>query len=607
MTSLRFKFAATVMFTLVVAMAVIFALQYRWLRDEMIERLGVSSTPLSGVIKASLRHAMQNETLSELSSIVETVSRQDGVLGVFILDKKGEVRFASAPDQVGTRIPLDDATCLICHRSAPDHRAKTVIFAAAGGTRVFRNVTAIANEPACHGCHPARDAVNGVLITDFSTAAVDAELARRLWHMLGALVVTVGATGVAIVVITNRLVIGRLERFVDATQRLARGTLDLVLPVRPRDEIGALAASFNEMVAGLRRTRELRERTELLESVLDNVHDAVVVVAPDETVIALNRAGEALFGVSAADHIGRPSRLLGDDHVTVLEHARTGRVYSTETKVRREDGVWVPALVHAVALTGDAGDLLAWVVVVRDLTEERLKDRLREQLLQSEKLAAVGRLAAGVAHELNNPLGNVLLYAKLLLEDLPPSDERRPDADRIVDNTLRCRAIVRALLDYARESETELDWRDPRELVERSVALVAGELTARGIRCDVRLSPDVPAVRCDGRQIEQVLVNVLENAIDAAGAAGAVTVTADVGPDGHAIRIRVQDSGPGVPADLRSRIFDPFYTTKPDGTGLGLAISSGIVARHRGRLVLATEPDDTAGGATFVVELPVNG
>jgi PAS domain S-box-containing protein len=604
--SLRFKVAATVMAILVVAMGIVFGVQYRWLRQEMIERLGLSSTPLTGVIKGSLTHAMQSRNLSELNAIVENVSRQEGVLRVFVLDKRGEIKFASSPDTIGTRLAIDDSTCRICHRDTPENRAKTVIFTAANGERVFRNVTPIANEPACFGCHPPRDAVNGVLITDFSTTAIDAALGLRVRHMLLALIATVGATGLTITLLLNRLVVDRLERFVAATKRLGRGSLDLQLDVTPRDEIGALAASFNEMVAGLRRARELRERTELLESVLNTVDDAVVVVDPERVVIALNRSGGALFGVATDDVVGKPATLLGEQEHEILARARADGASAAEMRLRRADGGDIPAFVQAVALRGDAGELLAWVVVARDLTEDKLKERLQGQLLQSEKLAAVGRLAAGIAHELNNPLGNMLLYSKLLLELLPEDDERHANARQVVENTLRCRTIVRALLDYARESEMRVSFVDLNEVIDRSVALVAGELSRRGVRCDVRLATDLPRVRCDPHQIEQVMVNLLENGIEAMdGPDGVLSVFTARMADRDAVVVGVRDTGGGVPPESASRIFDPFYTTKADGTGLGLAICAGIVGRHRGRIWMENAGAGMPPGATFFIELPM--
>ncbi len=603
--SLRFKVTAGVMLILAAAMGFVFALQYRWFQREMIERLGLSSTPLSDVIKGSLTHGMESRNLAEIEAILENVSRQPGVIKVFVVDKRGEVRFSPLRGEVGQRIPLGDPTCQICHRLQPESRSKTVIFTVAGGQRVFRNVNPIANEPACFGCHDARSKINGVLISDFSMAEIDRQLATKFREMVLALLLTVGAAAVTIMLTMNRLVIGKLERFVEATRLLGQGKLDLQVDVAPRDEIGQLATSFNRMVDGLRRARELRERQELLENVLNHIDDAVVVFAPDRTVVAFNRGSERAFGLSAAEVLGKAPALLGDDHAALLARTAAGGPLGVERELCRGDGRPFPARVHLVALRGEHDEHLAWLAVAQDLTEERAKQGLQQQLAHAEKLAAVGRLAAGVAHELNNPLGNVLLYAKLLLEDLEPSADGSANARHIVDNTLRCKAIVQGLLEYAKRSDARMAETDLNELVAASVPLVENEFRRHGIRCELALTPGLPKVRCDGRQIQQLLVNLMQNGLEATEGYGTVRVLTARPEAREAVIVAVQDDGRGVPAEARSRVFEPFYTTKEQGTGLGLSICYGIVERHRGRIWLESRCEGPGRGSTFFVELPL--
>jgi PAS domain S-box-containing protein len=602
--SLRFKVTAGVILILAVALGVVFAFQYRWIQREMIERLGLSSAPLSDVIKGSLVHAMQTRNPSELQAIVDNVSRQPGVRKVVVVDKRGEIRVSPAREEIGRRLGLDDPTCQLCHALRAERRARTAIFTA-GGERVFRNVTPIANEPACFGCHDRRQRLNGVLITDFSMAEIDSQLAARLRQMLLAVGLAVGAAGLTITLIMNRLVIGKLERFVQATRLLGKGRLDLAVEVRSADEIGALASSFNEMVARLRRANEVRERKELLENVLDHVDDSVAVFAPDGTLLALNRAGERALGVAAADVVGRGTVLLGPGQADLLARAAAGPL-TTPLELPAAGGRRFPARVHAVPLRNEAGTLLASVVIAHDLTAERQEAELGRQLAQAEKLAAVGRLAAGVAHELNNPLGNVLLYSKLLLEDASDPVLRDANVRRIADNALRCKAIVRGLLDYARQSPVEMDWADLNLLVEGAVGLVAGEVGLRRVALELRLAEDLPKVRCDGRQVQQVLVNLIQNGLEATEAGGRVTVFTERA-DGDGVVVGVRDQGRGVAPRALERLFEPFNTTKERGMGLGLSICYGIVERHRGRIWVESRPDGAERGSTFYVRLPLDG
>lgn len=605
--SLRFKMTAGVVGILIVAMGGVFALQYRWVYQEMIERLGLSSTPLSDVIKGSLKHAMQTRDLSELAAIIDNVSRQPGVLKVFVVDKQGVIMFSPVRQEIGTRIALTDPTCQVCHRLGAENRNKTVIFTAPGGGRVFRNVSPIANEPACFGCHDSKSQLNGVLISDFSMTEIDRQLASKFREMLLALFLAVGATGLTLTLIMNRLVIGKLEQFVRATKLLGTGRLDLEVKVAAGDEIGELATSFNEMVEGLRRAKEIRDRKELLENVLNNVAESVIVFAPDGAVIALNRGSELTFGLSAAEVVGRAYEFFGESHAAILGRARTAGPATVELTLCGRDGRSFPARVHVTPLRGEGDDLLAWVAVAQDLTEEKAKERLQEQLLVSEKLAAVGRLAAGVAHELNNPLGNALLYAKLLLEDFPPTDPRCRNAQHIVENTLRCKAIVRSLLDYAKQSGVEMTWTDVNALTRESVSLVTNALRLHHVECELDLDPDLPVVRCDRRQIQQVLVNLIQNAIEAIEDGGSVTVFSQPSEEGDGIVLGVSDDGRAIPADALSRIFEPFYTTKEQGTGLGLSICYGIIERHKGKIWVESPRNGAGPGSTFFVKLPLGG
>ncbi|MBI2114202.1 MAG: PAS domain-containing protein, partial [candidate division NC10 bacterium] len=399
-SSLRFKMTFGVILILLVVMSVVFVLQYTWFRREMIERLGLSATPLSDVIKGSLKHAMATRNLDEINHIVANVSRQEGVIKVFVVDKQGVIRISPSAEEIGRRLTLQEATCQICHRAQAENRNKMVIFESEGGQRIFRNVNPIANEPECYRCHGSRDKILGVLISDFSMSEVDRRLAVKFREMLLSLATTILVTVATISFTMNRLVIGRLERFVRATKLLGSGRLDQEVKPEGADEIGELAASFNEMLENLRRAKEIRQRKELLENVLETVKESIIVYDPDGTILSFSRGAEETFRVPAAEVLGKPYSVLGDGRAEVLERVRAGGFTTAEVRLRSRDGRYFPALMSVLPLRNDDHQLLAFVEITRDLTEERLKGRLQQQLMQSEKLAATGQLAAGVAHEL---------------------------------------------------------------------------------------------------------------------------------------------------------------------------------------------------------------
>ena len=235
-----------------------------------------------------------------------------------------------------------------------------------------------------------------------------------------------------------------------------------------------------------------------------------------------------------------------------------------------------------------------------------LWENTQRQLTQSDKLASVGRLAAGVAHEINNPLTGVLTFSSLLLkeEDLPKGVKE--DLQIIVDETTRCRDIVKNLLDFARETDPEIRFVDINQLIGKTVDIVRKQSIFQNMTIQEQLRPDLPQVPTDANQIRQVIINLILNAVEAMPNGGTLTIATNYGADRRFIKISVQDTGVGIPAADLERIFDPFFTTKAQGkgTGLGLAVSYGIVQRHKGTI---TASSHVGKGSTFEINLPLTG
>jgi len=237
----------------------------------------------------------------------------------------------------------------------------------------------------------------------------------------------------------------------------------------------------------------------------------------------------------------------------------------------------------------------------------------QRQVYQAEKLAAVGQLAAGVAHEINNPLTGVLTYSSFLLKRAADKPEFRDDLEVIVRETQRCRGIVKGLLDFARPSPPEKHPTDINDVVERAIRIVQTQLAAHGVEVQKQLRADLPMVQADANQIQQIIVNLLLNANDAIGErGGAVTLGTSLRTNGGgaqvpgpAVEISVRDTGCGIPPANLDRIFEPFFSTKGrKGTGLGLAVAWGIVEKHNGRIEVESE---VGKGTAFRVLLPVGG
>ncbi len=241
--------------------------------------------------------------------------------------------------------------------------------------------------------------------------------------------------------------------------------------------------------------------------------------------------------------------------------------------------------------------------------EEKVKNRTEElvtvqnQMAQSAKLASLGRLAAGVAHEINNPLGGILTFSMLALEECDDKHPLRQNLEIIVKQTMRCRETVKGLLDFARQSTTSATLTAINSVVEATLSLLQNQSIFQNVRIVRKFKPDLPQALIDPGQLQQVVVNIALNAVDAMEEAGTLTVETDTDPQTQVVLIRFSDTGKGIPEEILPLIFEPFFTTKKvgEGTGLGLSIVHGIVSRAGGKVEAATSPE----GATFTVRLPI--
>jgi len=309
-----------------------------------------------------------------------------------------------------------------------------------------------------------------------------------------------------------------------------------------------------------------------------------------------------VIGFILAETLTRPLR----DMARLVQKVAEGD-YDVEIKVESKDEIGQLAEsfnTMTKRLATVLGELRDWARTLEQKVEERSREicAMQVQLMQSEKLASLGKLAAGVAHEINNPMTGILTNASLLLEDLPPDDPRREDLQTIVNETIRCRRIVKGLLDFARQSTPEKKKLSVNKILRNSLQLLRNQASFRNIEIVENLDPYLPDISADPNQLQQVFVNILINASEAMGGSGRIEITTRrADRSGEKIEILISDTGPGIPPEVMSKLFDPFYTTKNTGTGLGLAVSYGIIQSHGGTIEVRSEPGQ---GATFIIRLP---
>lgn len=239
---------------------------------------------------------------------------------------------------------------------------------------------------------------------------------------------------------------------------------------------------------------------------------------------------------------------------------------------------------------------------VRQRTEEL--GAMQTRVAQSERLASLGMLAAGVAHEINNPLGAILALTALTLEDIPAHDPNRENLEEVVKQSERCRGIVKGLLDFSRQSKVSTELIDLNQILEDTLSLISKQALFFNVNVVNQLEPQLPLVMADKSQFQQVFMNIVMNAVQAMEERGTLTIATCHGPDEGFIEVRISDTGHGIPPDQVDRIFDPFFTTKESGrgTGLGLSIAYGIVTTHRGTIRAESK---VGKGTTITIRMPV--
>ena len=375
-------------------------------------------------------------------------------------------------------------------------------------------------------------------------------------------------------------------------------------PFRMHGEIIGTVATLRDITEPKRAQETLARSEARYRHLVESASDAIVTLDANGRFTTVNHAAENISGYKREELVGQwfAPMLPDDDLPKALAHfqqALAGETGLFESQFYRKDGE-----VRTIAITYSTPQKDEEVLcLIRDVTDQKM---LQEQLIQSEKMSAIGQLVSGVAHELNNPLAGISAFAQLLLAEKRFPPDQRTAAETIYSEARRASRIVQNLLTFARQHKAEKVQTTINQVLDDTLELRGYELRVRGI--DVRREYDesLPDTMADAHQLQQVFLNLITNAEQAMEQRDGHhhRLTVRTRRNAEAIRIEVEDTGAGIPANLIERIFNPFFTTKPtgSGTGLGLSISLGIVREHEGRIWAENAPQ---GGARFVVEIPV--
>jgi PAS domain S-box-containing protein len=412
----------------------------------------------------------------------------------------------------------------------------------------------------------------------------------------------------------------RLTELEEGIAALVRGEFESRVPIGDGDTVfDAVGTGLNILADELHHTTVGKD---YLERIVDAMSDGLLVTSRDGTIDKVNRALLDLTGRSEAELLGQPVAVivaLPEASGAAPTRTKGATVTQEITAALANDQLGpIPVSIKVTPVHDRAGNRHSTLMIVRDLRPELAQKRARQaeiearavkaQLKEATKLAAVGQLAAGVAHELNNPLTAVTMFAHYLQDDLasgtPPKDESIPKLrlyiDRILGAAERCKKTIEGLLAFARPGTSELVAVDLGRVVSHVIAMIGHQLRVQDTTLTVAIEGDF-VVDAAANQIEQVLLNLIFNAAQALEQGGEIRVTAE--RRGEETRLCIADSGPGIPKEHLARIFEPFFSTKPvgKGTGLGLAVSWGIMKDHGGEIEVESE---LGQGSRFTLVFP---
>ena len=351
-----------------------------------------------------------------------------------------------------------------------------------------------------------------------------------------------------------------------------------------------------------RKTEILRKSEERCRLLIEGADDLIFTLGSNGRIISVNEATARFFLKSKEAILGMGFGMLlhfpgQEGEQTLKQLLSTGQSINKEHTVEvNGQKYWLNTKLMPLSLEKDVKEILC---IARDITEAK---QAEEQLVNTEKLVSIGTLAAGIAHEINNPLGIIIGFCNLLMENTPKESQPYKDLKTIEKHALHCKGIVENLLNFARTRSDGYEIVDVNQGLEELLNIVKHTLEVNNIELHTRFAKNLPQVKGERQQLQQVFLNLITNAMDAMDSGGRLFINTQFNPHTKHVEICFQDTGCGIKEELMERIFDPFFTTKEKGTGLGLSISYGIITKYGGTITCQNRRADK--GVTFTISLP---
>jgi len=347
-----------------------------------------------------------------------------------------------------------------------------------------------------------------------------------------------------------------------------------------------------------RETRSSLSRAQAFSDVVVNhMPTGLIAIDPDGVIVTANTVAARILNLAPEEIMGQSTRVLPEALQTLLTQEQIQpSLYEEQLNCTLADGSTAPLEVSLGETVGDDQSVVGKVLLLKDLSEIIA---LKNEVARNQRLASIGRLAGGVAHEIRNPLSSIKGFATYFKERYKKAPEDQKIADIMIDEVTRLDRVVGQLQDFSRPITIRKKATDLKELINNTLTLAAQDIKAHRIDVHLQIDSETAPARIDGDRIRQVLLNLILNAIDAMEAGGTLSIHVESLPP-KSVAIHVRDTGPGISPEMLNHIFDPYFTTKPSGTGLGLAVAHNIIQAHGGTLTVTSQPHE---GATLTITL----
>lgn len=412
-----------------------------------------------------------------------------------------------------------------------------------------------------------------------------------------------------------------ISEFLRDVNLIAEGDFSHRININSKDELEQLADRFNLMAEKLeeqrekliawneelkmeveRRTKEIKFEKNRLESMLTCAAEGIIVADENDSVVMINPAAEKILGIRRKDIIGKTFSQCHREPENVKKILKDSETNKLPISTISISGSKILDI-SVVAMKIDEKNLGS-MMIFRDITDrQRLEESqrmLEKQMFQAEKLTSLSILSAGISHEIGNPLAAIKIVVQAMEEELNLTGNQKRFSERIITEVNRLSSFLKTFSAFARSTEKHITLIDPVKIIKEVLFWLEKKASNQGISIDYRDNGAMPMIKADPQQIQQVLINLIINSMDATPKGGKITILTE--SDGTGIKIKVADTGKGIPSEIIGNIFDPFFTTKPTGTGLGLSIAHKIAHDHGGEINVLSEEGK---GTTFEVILPV--